>query len=125
MRLHSLKLENDEVHVWRAVLDRTPMRVRSLRQLLAANEQGRADRFRFQKDREHFIVARGLLRIILGRYLNRQPNQLRFGYSQYGKPALSEESGCPGLRFNLSHSHGLALFAVSRGREVGVDIEQI
>jgi 4'-phosphopantetheinyl transferase len=118
-------LGNDDVHVWCAALDRTPLRVQSLRQILMADEQGRADRFCFQKDREHFIVARGLLRTILGRYLDVEPSQLRFCYNPHGKPALSEELSGDGLRFNLSHSHGLALYAITRGREVGVDIERI
>jgi 4'-phosphopantetheinyl transferase len=91
---------------------------------LSEDEGARAARFYFQKDREHFIVARGLLRSILGRYLDSEPSTLRFSYSNYGKPALvgAEEAA---LRFNLSHSGGLALLAVTRGREIGVDLERV
>ncbi len=96
-----------------------------LQQTLSPDEHTRADRFYFQKDRERFTIARGLLRIILGRYLNMEPCCLQFRYNPYGKPALANESGGNGLRFNLSHSDGLALYAITRGREIGVDIERI
>jgi 4'-phosphopantetheinyl transferase len=63
--------------------------------------------------------------MILGRYLQREPERLRFSYSAHGKPSLTREAGDPDLRFNLSHSHELVLYAVTCGREVGVDLEQI
>jgi 4'-phosphopantetheinyl transferase len=118
-----LRLKSDEVHVWYAALDLTVSRVQSLWYLLSADEQKRAERFRFQKDQNRYIVARGLLRTILGRYLNREPNQLQFCYTPYGKPALVGESGKYALRFNVSHSLDLALYAITRGRELGVDLE--
>jgi len=121
----TLALGNDEVHVWRATLDQTPSQIQSFRHNLAADELARAERFHFEKDREHFIVARGVLRAILGRYLNRAPEGLSFCYSVHGKPALAGESGGDAIRFNVSHSHGIALYAVTRGREVGVDLERI
>jgi 4'-phosphopantetheinyl transferase len=121
----SFHLESDEVHVWRATLDQPAPRVQSLWQTLAADEQARARRFYFEKDRVPFIIARGALRAILGGYLNINPDQLRFYYSPHGKPALASEVGGGTLRFNVSHSHGLALFAISRGRDIGIDIEHI
>ena len=119
----NLILGSDEVHVWQASLD--DPHLLELQQTLSADERARADRFRFEKDRRHFIVARGLLRTILGNYLNTKPGQLQFCYSPYGKPALTGESGGSGIKFNLSHSHGLALYAITRHREVGVDLEFI
>ena len=92
---------------------------------LSADEKERAARFYFQRDREHFIVARGALRAILGRYLQRDPTRVGFRYSPHGKPALAMEAPGEGLRFNISHSHGLALCAVTRGREIGVDLERV
>jgi 4'-phosphopantetheinyl transferase len=121
----SLKLGCDEVHVWRASLNCTAAQVEILKHTLSAEELRRAGRYRFQKDREHFIVVRGLLRTILGRYLDVEPGQLRFCYGPHGKPALEMEPGEDTLSFNLSHSHELGLFAVSRGRELGVDVEYI
>ncbi len=121
----TLTLGSDEVHVWRATLDQTASRVQSLLHTLAPDERARARQFYFQRDREHFVVARGVLRAILSRYLNREPSELHFCYSPYGKPALDRESGGDTLCFNMSHSHGLALYAVTRGREIGIDLERL
>lgn len=121
----TLALGEEEVHVWRAALNRNSSCIQNLQQTLAPDEQRRAERFHFRKDREHFIVARGLLRIILSRYLDVEPKQLRFCYSPYGKPALAKESGGDVLRFNLSHSHEIALYALTLQRDLGVDLEQI
>jgi 4'-phosphopantetheinyl transferase len=115
-------LPQDVVHVWHFSLERSDADLERLRQTLTPEEQHRADRFHFEKDRRHFAAGRGLLRTILGRYLGRPPAELRFSYSLHGKPALADETG---VRFNLTHSHGLALLAVARGREVGVDVEQL
>jgi Phosphopantetheinyl transferase len=118
-------LSSDEVHVWCAELDQTASRVHNLQQTLDGNERARAERFYFKRDRNHFIVAHGFLRVILSRYLNIEPDDLRFCYSPYGKPMLAEKFDRDRLCFNLSHSHGLVLYAVTRGREIGIDIERI
>ncbi len=117
-------LSGKEVHVWCAALDQPPARVLQLAQTLAADEAERAGRFVFDHDREHFIVARGLLRIILGRYLKVKPETLAFRYGPQGKPEL-ETNPESNLCFNLSHSGGVVLYAVTRKREIGVDIEAI
>ncbi|MGH9898895.1 MAG: 4'-phosphopantetheinyl transferase family protein [Pyrinomonadaceae bacterium] len=121
----SLALPVDEVHVWRAPLEQPHDLLHRLRETLTSDERERAARFHFERDRGHFIVARGLLRAILGRYLNLEPGRLRFVYQLYGKPYLTDESGGGWLRFNVSHAGELALYAISRCREVGVDIEKI
>jgi 4'-phosphopantetheinyl transferase len=106
-------------------LDRAEPVVRRLLKTLAPDERSRAERFYFQVDRDHFIVARGILRAILSRYLETEPEQLRFYYASHGKPELAKEFDRHGVRFNISHSQGLALFAITRDREVGVDLEAI
>jgi 4'-phosphopantetheinyl transferase len=121
----ALVLGGDEVHVWRATLDQTPSQIQGFLHNLAADEKWRAERFYFERDREYFIVARGVLRAILGGYLNRAPECLSFCYSPHGKPALAVESDADAIRFSVSHSHGVALYAVTRGREVGIDLERI
>jgi 4'-phosphopantetheinyl transferase len=118
-------LAADEVHVWRIALNRPIEDFEGLRNLLAPEEISRADRFRFEKDRRRFVIVRGLLRLILGRYLDHEPSQLRFDYSDYGKPALAAAQNASGLRFNLSHAHEMALVAVTRDRHVGIDLEHI
>ncbi len=117
-----LRLPRDEVHVWRARLDLSQSLAGFLA-TLAPDEKGRAARFHFQKDRDHFIAARGMLRAILSGYLNSRPEQFSFRYSAHGKPFLATDDG--DVRFNLSHSHGLALFAFARGRDLGIDLEWV
>lgn len=117
-----LVARHDEVHVWRAFLNIAPAWVQNLSWILSIDERKRADQFRFQKDRQDFIVARALLRMILGRYLRKRPDQVRFEYGSYGKPFLAGE-GDKELSFNLSHSQGLVLYAITRGRQIGVDVE--
>jgi len=110
-----------EVHLWWAALRVPPERLARLEALLTGDERTRADRFRFARDRARFVAARGTLREILGRYLDREPAALRFAYGAHGKPALAETS--TGLRFNLAHSGDAALFAVRWERDIGVDLE--
>jgi 4'-phosphopantetheinyl transferase len=107
-----------EVHVWRASLERSAQMVKRMRRLLARDEQHRADRFRFERDRSRYIVGRALLRRLLGGYLETAPEELEFEYGEFGKPALRE-----GPRFNLSHSGPVALYAFSNAGEVGIDVE--
>ena len=119
-------IEGAEVHVWRASLKQPAEVLRALSATLAPEESERAGRFHFQKDRDAFVVARGALRDILGRYLGVPPRQVRFAYGEFGKPSVAAEA-CGGLplRFNLSHSHEVACCAVACGREVGVDVEHL
>jgi 4'-phosphopantetheinyl transferase len=120
-----LSLARHEVHVWRAFLDQPASSGQRLAQTLAADEQLRAGRFRSERDRLHFSVGRGILRAILGRYLGLEPGQIRFQYSSLGKPALSETVGEGRVCFNLAHSHGLAVYAFTREREIGIDVEYV
>lgn len=119
----SLALAEDEVHVWRASLKQSPAVVEKFFGTMTPDERDRAGRFHFARDREHFTVARGLLRSLLSRYLGETPDQLRFTYSSYGKPQLSEQFQDAGLCFNVSHSGQVVVYAFTRGREVGVDVE--
>lgn len=118
-------LGENEVHVWRSTLNLSGPQLKNLEQTLDEEEQRRANRFHFSRDREHFIVARGLLRIILSQYLGYEPSQLKFCYGPYGKPALTEQSGGGSLQFNLSHSSGMALYAVAHHRKIGIDLERV
>ncbi len=120
---NNITLAKDEVHIWRAGLEVND--IQSLQQTLSIDEGKRAERFRFQKDRKHFIVARGFLRKILSRYLGASPSDLHFCYGANGKPALTKAFDGDKLKFNLSHSHGVALYAITLNRNIGVDIERI
>jgi 4'-phosphopantetheinyl transferase len=114
-----LTIGADELHVWRASLERPAPVVASLRRRLASDEHQRADRFRFERDRSRYIVGRGLLRTLLGRYLALKPEAIRFEYGAFEKPQLRD----PGPWFNLSHSGPVALYAITHIGEVGIDVE--
>ena len=112
--------------VWQANL--AAAEADGLEDLLCAEELARAARIIHERHRRPWIRSRGILRALLGRYLDRDPRELRFASARTasrGREAIV--SGAPtvhsDLRFNLSHSDTLALYAVTAGREVGVDIE--
>lgn len=117
---------DDDIHIWRAHLRQDPATVQRLYEILNPDERRRADKYHFQKDRDHFVVARGALREILSAYIRISPARIRFSYNRYGKPALSDgEPFADLLRFSVSHSHGIALYGLTQGREIGIDIEHI
>jgi 4'-phosphopantetheinyl transferase len=118
-------LGNDEVHVWCAALDFdiTPAAVHA--KILSEEELQRAARFVYPLDCQRFIRARVVLRSLLGYYLDVAPASIVFTRGKFGKLALCSSRIHQTLHFNLSCSHGRALFAVSRSFSVGVDIELI
>jgi 4'-phosphopantetheinyl transferase len=103
-----------EVHCFS--LDVDAARLRELNGFLSWEERERATRFRFDRDRNRFVTCRGILRELLG--VKAREN---FVYGAYGKPRLADSE----IRFNVSHSHDVAMIAIARGREVGCDIERI
>jgi 4'-phosphopantetheinyl transferase len=113
-----------DIHLWSARLDLPAATLRSLAATLTDEEADRATAQRLPRDRERLIAARGILRDILGRYLGQPPAQLRLRCGPFGKPELDTDGPAP-LRFNLAHAGGMALYAISRGREVGVDLERV
>lgn len=116
-----LSLDAGEVHVWRASLDVDEGALADHAAFLSDDERERAGKFHFPKDHNHFVAARAILRLLLSRYLRRQPGEIRFAYAPRGKPLL--EQNPTDLRFNLAHSHGWAIFGFAAGAEIGVDIE--
>jgi 4'-phosphopantetheinyl transferase len=118
-----LKPAADEVHVWSALLERTPAEAADLSRHLSQEERERAARFRHTGARAEFIVARALLRLLLGECLGRQPRSVQFSQTARGKPRLADSEAA--LCFNISHSHGMALFALTGRCEVGVDVERV
>ena len=110
-----------EVHVWQAALDVGEDTATQLARTLSAEEVRRADCFHDPCLRRRHVVSRATLRAVLGAYLGESPSALRLVQGQNGKPALAASE----LRFNLSHAEDVALVAVARGREVGVDIARV
>src|SRR5438093_3103118 len=93
----SFQLASGEVHIWCASLDVPPETSARLYATLTPDERTRSARFRFERDQQRFIVARGVLRDLLGRYLQTQPGQVSFVYNAFGKPDLSPAFAQPGV----------------------------
>ncbi len=119
-----LTLSQNEIAIWRAWLNCDPAFVRELKATLSHDEQSRESRFHFSRDRDRFIVARGILRELLGGYLNVPPGELRLRYGPQGKPALESGNSYAPISFNMSHTHDLAVFAFTSRRQIGVDVER-
>lgn len=112
------ELPEGAVDVWFASLDG---RLKDVRHVLSPDELDRASTFRFDRDRNRFAVGRARLRALLEQYTGRPAESIRFDYGPYGKPVLNEGE----TTFNVSHSEDRAVFALSRGLEIGVDIEAL
>ena len=118
-------LESNECHVWWARPSLGPFSFPLLEESLSPTELHQAARFRFPKDRLAYIFRHGVLRSILGCYLGIKPGEVCFSIHPGGKPQLQPASNPLDLRFNLSRTEDMALFAMTRGREVGVDVERL
>jgi len=112
------RLSDDEIHVWCVELD-VAGEVGTLAACLNKEERERANGLLSGTHQRRFVVARGMLRQLLGLYLDQDPGAVAFARGAHGKPFLPEG----GLHFNVSHTHELALYAIARDREVGVDVE--
>ncbi len=117
-------LAPDETHVWQTTLTASSEVVSLLQQTLSPDEQARAAGFKFDRDRHRYRVAHGVMRHILANYVNCAPSEFQFETNAYGKPHLAGPSNATHLRFNLSHSHDVAVIAIAHD-EVGIDIEQM
>ncbi|HEY9828851.1 MAG TPA: 4'-phosphopantetheinyl transferase superfamily protein [Stenomitos sp.] len=118
-------LAPQSIHIWQVSLDPSQHRLEHLQEILAEDEQARAQRFRFDVDRERFIIARGCLRQVLSGYVGVAPQALCFSYGSHGKPVLANPRAAQSLHFNVSHSHQVALYAIASNWPVGIDVEHI
>jgi 4'-phosphopantetheinyl transferase len=106
-------------------LDAGAEAVRASAALLSETERQRASRFAFDRDRRRFIVARAQLRLLLAARLGVRPESVELVYGPRGKPALSRRFADYDLRFNVSHSEDVAVYAFALGREIGIDVEAV
>jgi 4'-phosphopantetheinyl transferase len=120
----SNSLSYDEVHVWRLIIDSTASVSDVSSSILSVDERARTDSFLLQTDKLHFAATRVMLRRILSLYLGVLPEKITFHYGSHGKPCLSSDDHPEDLRFNVSHTQGLSLIAVSRKRDIGIDVER-
>jgi 4'-phosphopantetheinyl transferase len=114
-----------QIHLWSVCLDLFPERLADLSAVLSSDERARARRFAAETISNRFIAARGSLRLLLGRYLDVPAGDLAFMYGAQGKPELSSEQNQQDLRFNLSHSKDIAVYALTLGCEIGIDVEYV
>ena len=119
---HRPALPAGEVHIWSVRLDQNPLTVARLEAALSSDERQRGARFCFERDRRRYVVARGVLRCLLGALLDDEPERIEFQYGSRGKPELA---GCHAgaLFFNVSHSHELGLLGFARSWPIGLDVE--
>lgn len=115
-------LGENEVHLWSAVLEASVERLAAYQLLLSDDERERAARFRFDRDRDRYVVGRALLRILLGRYAGDDPASLRFDYGEQGKPTFR---GAADVHFNVAHAGPVAVYGVTRLGPLGVDVERV
>lgn len=120
-------LEGDRVHLWRANLNVPAVAVDRLASFLSADEIARANKFRFEIHKNRFIASRGILREILGNYLNINPEKIKFDYGDRGKPQLARfnTDNSKSLQFNVSHSQDYALYGFTICSPIGVDLEYL
>lgn len=128
----AFKASRRDIDIWltyydEVVVDRQLSRLRSI---LSDDEVAQEGRFYFADDRKRYLVTRAMVRMVLSRYVPIAPEHWAFSKNAYGRPAIAEaiveaEVEARGLSFNLSHTRGLIALAVTRGRELGVDVENI
>lgn len=122
-----MHIEDDQIHLWQLQQDDFELSVleRECLSWLSEDDLARYRRFRFDRHRKQLLLGRVLMRVALSRYDGTlAPEDWRFDHNDYGKPALGAGQDASRLRFNLSHSGERVVFAVTRGRELGVDIER-
>jgi 4'-phosphopantetheinyl transferase len=119
------KLATRDVHVWFSDLESLAWELDGFWETLSEEERLRGKRFYLPRDRNYFIICRGLLKRLLSGYLGVSAGRVPLRYGQYGKPEVPDGILEKTIRFNTSRSHGVGLFAFARENEVGVDIERV
>jgi 4'-phosphopantetheinyl transferase len=122
-----LPLPGDEAHLWftRVPAADDPRLREAWEPLMSPEERARYERFRVERGRWEHLTARALVRTVLSRYADVAPEAWRFRAEEHGRPRIEAPAVEPPLCFNLSHTRGLVVCLVARGREVGVDVEPL
>lgn len=115
------KLKN-AAHLWYASFSNNTNNLSYYLELLSADEIKKASKFKFEINQQQFIIARGILRLLSGKYLNIKPNAIDFKYGEYGKPEYGFHSD---LKFNISHSGDLIVLGFVKDFDIGVDVEKV
>jgi 4'-phosphopantetheinyl transferase len=118
-----MSMSDPKAEIWTIQLDHASIQMDLCEEVLSTDEQERAAKFKFQRDRRRYIVAHATLRSILAAHMTKSPQELTFTHGKNGKPYLAGTDIERDIQFNLTHSHEVALLAVTRGQEIGVDVE--
>lgn len=122
---HSQRITDSDLHIWRAALSGSLPELSYFDSILSPDEKARADRFYFERDRNRYIFGRGILRTLLGGYLQVEPSKIMFVYGPHGKPAIESVRSNKPLQFNLAHSNDWAVYAFGWVHPIGIDLEHI
>jgi 4'-phosphopantetheinyl transferase len=122
-----LRQLDNEVHVWFSMPDAVtdPGQLAYYKSILSSEEQQRYRRFHFDKDRHLFLVSHALVRKVLSSYVDVDPADWQFSAGRHGRPEIAGPAGIPALRFNLTHTAGLAGCLVTLDTDCGIDAELI
>jgi len=121
-----MELSHDQIHIWKLDLNVDKVNLNYLYDnVLSSDERKRADKLKSKDDQKRAIYSRGLLRKKLGTYLEVDPADISFSYNEYGKPSLNPKFHFEDLRFNVSHSKDIVVYAITRNRDIGIDVEYL
>lgn len=121
-----ISLDNNQIHIWRIDTNSPNIEIGDLYEnVLSSDERERALRLRSENDKNRFIITRAELRNSLSKYLKVRPADIDFTYNQYGKPSIKSEHNPANIKFNVTHSNTLVLYAITQNREVGIDLEYV
>ena len=118
----NIELKPDSVHIWSVHISQNKSNLTYFWDLLSTDEQKKANAFYFSKDKNCSIIARGVLRELLGSYLKIDPKHIEFQYGKNGKPMFGNPEN---IEFNISHSGDVIIFGFTKNNEIGIDVEYI
>ena len=120
----NIEIEDNQVHVWQVRIDTSSFYPKDISITLSEDELERSGKFKFQKDREHFILRHYQLRLILSKYCDCHPHEMKFRYNSFKKPFIFSPK-CKGIKFNISYSHDFMVVGLNKEKDIGIDIEKV
>jgi 4'-phosphopantetheinyl transferase len=122
------RLDSGRICLWLAHIGEIvdPQLLAAYRSLLSEEELLKQARFHFERDRHRYLVTRAMVRTVLSKYAGVAPRDWRFAANRYGRPSIAPElRTAQRIEFNVSHTDGLVVLAVTCGRAIGVDVENM
>lgn len=113
------EISDNEIHIYQSYINKPPSETDNFRNILSQDELQKADRYKFDSDRNNYITCRAILRNILSQYTDFSPEDINFSYTDKGKPYLKNNE----INFNVAHSNNYAVYALIKEKEVGIDLE--